>query len=553
MADSNQVADEPRDFVINYNSTDISVSKYKFALYSNKFRTIPEFNATSSLTITGTIPFSVFNEFVKAAQGENFELNDENAYDILSLSEDWETTTISQKILEFLNDKPDCQRILDMLHERQNKGEQSLHALEEVIARHVNVAIQLPSFENFSLSTLARIFAQPDANIDHHVLYTFITKMFEKYGKDASVLAPYLDIRQLTPDEAEKFLSNENLVNSFINDSLNSTSLQLMKENEELKKKDVQTQDALKIIMERLEMLEASQSLAKDESEADIKELSKRLAAMEDIHDDTYHRFEELEITLTTMQANFKSQIGEVEKKAHKDVRKTNKIVNGLTRKSAVYDKDIADLKLEQNNVRNKVTDINKSTISLKNTLIEIQEMARPMKTTIIPFDGRSFNGILKYLSEKCDGNVHLKGEVDITASSSDHNEPYQVADMGWNDFFFTENRPNQWICFNFKDNRVRIQHYTIKTHKFPNGSPHMKSWIIEGSNDEETWVELDRRTITVLNGPNRFQTFPCKNSEGRFKLVRIRQMGLNARGDNILAINNFEMFGQLLTPESST
>ncbi|OHS98349.1 F5/8 type C domain containing protein [Tritrichomonas foetus] len=550
MAETTPQEGSGNDFVFDYNSTQIPISKFKFALYSNKFRTLPEFIASTTLTLTGEIPFATFAEFVKGAQGEPFELTTENAYDILCLSEDWETTTLSQTVLNFLNNTPDCEKIVQLLSERNKNGDTSSPSLEEVVARHLDVAIQLPSFANFSLSTLARIFANPNAIVNQHQLYNFIMSMFEKYGQSASVLAPYLDIRKLTPEETEAFLSNSNLVNSFVNDSLNATSLQLMKENEKLKQKEAQTGDILNMILERIEMLEAAQSLTKDESDSDLKELSRRVAVIESSHDDSAHRFEELEISINTIQNTFKNQLVDVEKKAHKDVRKTNKIVNGLTRKSVAYDRDIQDLKTEQTSSRNRVSDLVKSTNVLRNTLIEMQEKSRVVKTTNIPFDGRSFNGVLKHLSDECHGNVHTKGEVIITSSTSDHNEAYQVADMGWSDFFFTENKINQWISFNFKDRRVKILHYTIKTHKFPNGAPHLKSWVVEGSNDEVTWTELDKRAITVLNGANRFQTFPCKNGEGKYRLIRLRQVGLNARGDNILAINNFEMFGQLFTPE---
>jgi hypothetical protein len=120
---------------------------------------------------------------------------------------------------------------------------------------------------------------------------------------------------------------------------------------------------------------------------------------------------------------------------------------------------------------------------------------------------------------------------------------------MGWTDVWFTENKPDQWVMYDFGDSRVKITHYTIKTHKFPTGTCHIKSWVVEGSRDAKTWAELDRRAISLLNGPNRYQTFPCSKRGSLCRFVRLRQTGMNARGDTILALTNFEVFGLLFVP----
>jgi hypothetical protein len=44
------------------------------------------------------------------------------------------------------------------------------------------------------------------------------------------------------------------------------------------------------------------------------------------------------------------------------------------------------------------------------------------------------FEGIINALTKKCGGNVHEKGIVNITSSGGSYNEPFEVANHGWND-----------------------------------------------------------------------------------------------------------------------
>ena len=47
-------------------------------------------------------------------------------------------------------------------------------------------------------------------------------------------------------------------------------------------------------------------------------------------------------------------------------------------------------------------------------------------------FDGFGpFDGIISHLSKECSGNAHMKGVVNITASSSKHSQPHNIMDHG--------------------------------------------------------------------------------------------------------------------------
>jgi hypothetical protein len=84
----------------------------------------------------------------------------------------------------------------------------------------------------------------------------------------------------------------------------------------------------------------------------------------------------------------------------------------------------------------------------------------------------QSLEGIISYLTKK-HGNVHEKGIVTIT-----HREWLLNS---------TDDR-HQWVCWDFREMRVRPTHYTIR-------GLLLKSWVVEGSLDGESWTEIDRQT----------------------------------------------------------
>jgi hypothetical protein len=48
------------------------------------------------------------------------------------------------------------------------------------------------------------------------------------------------------------------------------------------------------------------------------------------------------------------------------------------------------------------------------------------------------FSGLIHHLCEECDGNVHERGVVNITCSSREWNECWQLVNYDWNDYFHT-------------------------------------------------------------------------------------------------------------------
>jgi hypothetical protein len=159
---------------------------------------------------------------------------------------------------------------------------------------------------------------------------------------------------------------------------------------------------------------------------------------------------------------------------------------------------------------------------------------------------GGEFSGILSHLTTKCGGNVHEKGAVNITSSGGQGNKCWQVADHGWNNYWISQNIPNSWICFDFKDKSVFLEHYTLKSGG--NGNCYFIQWEIEGSNDCSTWKSLDGRNAKDLCGNYLVKTYGCSRVNRRefFRFIRIRQTGKNSSNYHHLTLCNIEFFGKV-------
>lgn len=142
-----------------------------------------------------------------------------------------------------------------------------------------------------------------------------------------------------------------------------------------------------------------------------------------------------------------------------------------------------------------------------------------------------------------------LMNDIISISGNKNHNSNYQsliefVLPYG---NYYSRNEENSHICFDFKENYVSLSAYTIKStdhHYF------LKSWVIEGSNDQSNWIELDsHKNDNTLCTPSAIHTFQIptdKKIKKLFKYIRIRITGPNSKKNYILEITNIEFFGKL-------
>lgn len=174
---------------------------------------------------------------------------------------------------------------------------------------------------------------------------------------------------------------------------------------------------------------------------------------------------------------------------------------------------------------------------------------------TFSPNVNQQFDGIINYLVKQTNGNIDK--EINFTASSigsSDINSfgPQCVSIFNdRNKIFHSNGNQNEWICFNFKNHQVIPTHYTLRSvdSRGDVNGYHLKSWVVEGSNDNSNWDNLDeQKDCNFLNGKGKIHTFKIeKETMKEYKYIRIKMTGNNWTGSNFFIIDSIEIYGTLI------
>jgi hypothetical protein len=168
------------------------------------------------------------------------------------------------------------------------------------------------------------------------------------------------------------------------------------------------------------------------------------------------------------------------------------------------------------------------------------------------PADEKSpLDGIIAYLTRCCQGNVHAQGIVNVTGKESYNDTPLNAAqnaaDLNADSFFYSKDQKDQYLCYDFRNNAVKPTHYSIRSRYNGNDMDlYPKSWVIEGSDDGQEWIELDRRQNNQdLNSRNAVKMFPIARAK-ECRQIRLRQTGPNhyRSPSHCLVLSGFELFG---------
>jgi hypothetical protein len=178
---------------------------------------------------------------------------------------------------------------------------------------------------------------------------------------------------------------------------------------------------------------------------------------------------------------------------------------------------------------------------------------ARAVRPTRIPCpftDGQPLTGIIAYLTRTFGGNVHEKGVVDVTSSAAQSgSQAKNLANLDSTSCFITSDQaPGQWVAYDFKTRRVIVTHYTLRSQ--PQGQPgycNPKDWVVDGSNDGSTWIELDKRADdSHLNGRDMKPTFAVARRVA-VQRVRFTQTGQSHAHNGFLNFCAWELFGTIV------
>lgn len=170
-----------------------------------------------------------------------------------------------------------------------------------------------------------------------------------------------------------------------------------------------------------------------------------------------------------------------------------------------------------------------------------------------IPYQkNQEFKGIINYIRNEAKG--YFPELVKVNSSSinggkdifSPLNSLLYEKDSN---SFATNDINDSWIKFDFTKLKIILKNYTIKSYPFTKNDTHLKSWIIEGSNNNINWQILDeQKNSDVLNGKSYVHTFSVKNEKDKaFKYLRLKMTGLNHSNNNVLCFNSIEFYGGII------
>ena len=199
--------------------------------------------------------------------------------------------------------------------------------------------------------------------------------------------------------------------------------------------------------------------------------------------------------------------------------------------------------------------DINDINISIwKNICFRLeQDISDKSKETFQKLNQNRYIGtrheqIIQHLKEKYQENNHAQSAFCITSSSELNNncKVGNIVEQDVDNFFESLNEANQWIQFDFKERKVLLDSYTLKTINFDQTYEHLKNWILEISNDGKNYEEIDHHeNCDCIYGPLKEATFNVSCSTPQ-RFVRLSQIGPNWRGNDYLALNQMEFSGIL-------
>jgi hypothetical protein len=157
--------------------------------------------------------------------------------------------------------------------------------------------------------------------------------------------------------------------------------------------------------------------------------------------------------------------------------------------------------------------------------------------------------GVISFLRTPIGGNAIDHKMIDIVAKSVCQGYPVsRIVEFEKTDYYISQDAAGQFVYYDFKNMRVLPRGYSIWTNPEGPNNSHLRSWVIEATNDLTKWVKIDSRTDNSdLNSPSTHQCFRIQAppNEG-IKFVRLMMTEKNHNGNDHLYIAGFELFGDL-------
>ena len=164
----------------------------------------------------------------------------------------------------------------------------------------------------------------------------------------------------------------------------------------------------------------------------------------------------------------------------------------------------------------------------------------------------KPLDGIIADMTRECGGNVAKKGVVNIIGSTN-RIVAENVASIGSDSLWISQQAPNTSIGYDFKDRRIIPTGYTIRTGPVRGEyceEHHPKSWVFEVSNDRITWDIVGRHDNNEdIEGSYATCKFPISPQPTEsFRFIRLCMTGKNHADVDGCILSSLEVFGNLIS-----
>ena len=161
--------------------------------------------------------------------------------------------------------------------------------------------------------------------------------------------------------------------------------------------------------------------------------------------------------------------------------------------------------------------------------------------------EDKPFNGLFAELFKKSRINLHMSGTIRVTSSGSSHlstKQPHEIINPTGRGDWISNNAPNAFFQIDFRSYLLLPTHYSISFYSMKKDN-RMKSWTMQGSLDGASWFCLDEFR---LNKHFDSSQISCRMfSDVPVRFVRLKLIGKNSSGNNVLTLHQIEFFGELI------
>lgn len=144
-------------------------------------------------------------------------------------------------------------------------------------------------------------------------------------------------------------------------------------------------------------------------------------------------------------------------------------------------------------------------------------------------------------------GNPYLTKSIDVETTDVNCGKIQNLFDKSQSTEFRLQNQEKPYILIDFKDKRINFPKYyfsvPIESNRNYSGRP--KTWIIEGSNDKNSWQLIDKKVNDEsLCQYGRKNTFNCQQiNDNYYRFIRIQGI-ISHTNNNYFMLSELEFYG---------